>query len=322
VPDVAAAADEQLERVVEHGGIRAVLLQHVPAGAHPRGVALQRVDLAVVAEETERLRALPRRRGVRGEPLVKDPERDGEVGVAQVGVEAVELVGRAQGLVGDRPEGERRDVRAGRRLGPLPCAVGTQLRLVGRRSERAPEHELLDPRHRRARCFAERRGVDRHRTPARGLDSLCEAGGLDRGTGVLVAQEHLCEPAPRRGNECARDRQEQPGAVTADAVRRHGAAMRHAGEPYQQAVDDGPGRPAGRVGQEADAAGIALCAWVGSAVHGTCAFLEECRSACSCDLAGVGGGTKRRLARKDARKDRGNDEVLGVRAGHDASETR
>ena len=44
-------------------------------------------------------------------------------------------------------------------------------------------------------------------------------------------------------------------------------------------------------------------------------------SACCCYLAGVGGGVKRRLARKDARKERGNDRPLDVCARHEAAET-
>ena len=39
-------------------------------------------------------------------------------------------------------------------------------------------------------------------------------------------------------------------------------------------------------------------------VHGGAPFAECEHPACCCDLAGVGGGTKRRLARKDARDER------------------
>src|SRR4029450_6694973 len=88
------------------------------AGAHPVDVAADRVDLAVVAEEPERLRALPRGRRVRREALVEDPERDLELPVAQGGGEGVELVGGAERLVDDRPERERRDVQV---VAPVEC---------------------------------------------------------------------------------------------------------------------------------------------------------------------------------------------------------
>ena len=77
VPDVAAAAHEQLERVVEHPAAQ-LLVPAECGGArpHPVDVAADRVDLAVVAEQAKRLRALPRGLGVRREALVEDPERD------------------------------------------------------------------------------------------------------------------------------------------------------------------------------------------------------------------------------------------------------
>ena len=69
VTDVAAAAREELDGVVEHRGVRARFVEdgrRQPvseprlARAHPRDVAAKRVDLTVVAEEPERLCALPR----------------------------------------------------------------------------------------------------------------------------------------------------------------------------------------------------------------------------------------------------------------------
>src|SRR5204862_3674245 len=70
VADVAAAADEQLEGVVEQGRVRAGLVERrgeavaldpeLPGpGAHRGHVAGDRVDLAGVAQEAGGLRALP-----------------------------------------------------------------------------------------------------------------------------------------------------------------------------------------------------------------------------------------------------------------------
>ena len=65
VPDVAPAAHEQLGRVVEHPRVGARLVERRSAveragpRAHPVHVAADRVDLAVVAQQPERLRALP-----------------------------------------------------------------------------------------------------------------------------------------------------------------------------------------------------------------------------------------------------------------------
>ena len=86
-----AAHHEQLERVVERRGVglavvdqrpqlRQVLAEHrrrdraLPR-ADPVEVAAQRVDLAVVADEAERVRQVPRRERVGREALVDHRER-------------------------------------------------------------------------------------------------------------------------------------------------------------------------------------------------------------------------------------------------------
>jgi hypothetical protein len=125
MPEVAAPAHEQLECFVEDPGIRACRIDHGPqqflrckigrpqvalSGSHQRDVAADRVDLAVVPEEPERLRALPRRSRVRREPLMEDGEPRVVSLCHEVRIERAELVGRAQSLVDDRAERERRDV--------------------------------------------------------------------------------------------------------------------------------------------------------------------------------------------------------------------
>jgi hypothetical protein len=55
--------------------------------------------------------SLPGRGGVGSEALVKDAEGNLDLGIEQIGIEGLELLGGAKRLVGDRAEGERRDVR-------------------------------------------------------------------------------------------------------------------------------------------------------------------------------------------------------------------
>jgi len=53
-------------------------------------------------------------------------------------------------------------------------------------------------------------------------------------------------------------RQQQPGTVARDAVGGPGAAVRNGGEPCERTVDELAGRAPAGVGDEADAAGVAL----------------------------------------------------------------
>src|SRR5205085_827422 len=165
-----------------------------------------RVDLAVVAEEPERLRPFPGWSSVRREALVEDRERDGERGIAQVAVEVAELVGGAKGLVGDGAERERRNVEAAGPLGAASRAEGAQLRLVQPESG-GREDELLDPRQRPERLRPERLRLDRHLAPAGRLQTLGAARLLERLPRVLVTQEDHRESAAGGGQQRARKRQ-------------------------------------------------------------------------------------------------------------------
>ena len=80
---------QSLEVVAEELGVQRRL-----AGPHPVDVAGDRVDLAVVGEQAQRLGELPAREGVGREARVDDRERALQLGVAQVGVEAGELRAR------------------------------------------------------------------------------------------------------------------------------------------------------------------------------------------------------------------------------------
>ena len=106
---VDAVHHEKFERVVEHGGVGAALVDHgenavhvlagenarvhrLLAGEHPVGVAADRVDLAVVHNQAVRVRALPARVRVRGKAGVHHRHGALAVGVLQVLVKRAQLV--------------------------------------------------------------------------------------------------------------------------------------------------------------------------------------------------------------------------------------
>ena len=106
------------------------------ARVHPVRVAGDRVDLAVVTQHPERLRALPRRRGVRGVPLVEHDERRLDVGIEEVGIERGQPVRGGERLVRDGREAAGRDVDiaircARERVDAAPCPVRALLRTRG-----------------------------------------------------------------------------------------------------------------------------------------------------------------------------------------------
>ena len=246
-----------------------LLVERMPESTAPHRphVAVDRVDLAVVAEVAERLSALPRGARVRREALVEDRERHLERAIAEVGVELPELVGRAEGLVRQRAEGHRDDVRAGDPSGTAACAVGAKLGGVRVQSERPQEHELLDGRHRPASRLAQRLRHDGDAPPARSLDSLPRAGLLDSGARALVTEEHLGEPAPRPRHERCRNRQEDAGAVARAVVGGDRPTVPDVRKPFERGVENLTRGAAARVGDEADATGVALEALLALLLH-------------------------------------------------------
>ncbi len=66
----------------------------LPGATDPVEVAAQRVDLAVVRDEAERVREVPRGEGVGREALVREAERRGEALVLEVRVELARPAGR------------------------------------------------------------------------------------------------------------------------------------------------------------------------------------------------------------------------------------
>src|SRR6185437_819787 len=92
--------------------------------------------------------------------------------------------------------------------------------------------------------------------PAAKPEALGHAGILDRGPSGFVAKENHCETAPGAGNQSPRDWQEEACAVTGQTIRADRAAVPHPRQPFEQALDDRARSTAGRIGEEADAAGV------------------------------------------------------------------
>ncbi len=123
-----AALHQELERVVEAGGVRLALIGDRPEpvdvlavqlGAHrrlprshPVGVAAQRVDLAVMRDHAIGMRQRPCREGVGREALVHERERALEILLVQVGIVLAELVGEEHALVDHGAAGHRAGVIA------------------------------------------------------------------------------------------------------------------------------------------------------------------------------------------------------------------
>ena len=187
-----AALHQELERVVEAGGVGLALVGDRPQlvdvlaeqrrghrglpRRHPVDVAAQRVDLAVVRDQAVRMRQRPGREGVGREALVHERERALEIRIVQVGIIGAELVGQEHALVDDGAAGDRHRIIAGDApLAPLIDRVRDRLAqdvepalelglprfLLAAADEHLPVHRLgrLDQ-------FAERRIVGRHVAPA------------------------------------------------------------------------------------------------------------------------------------------------------------
>ena len=251
------------------------------AGEHAVLVALERVDLAVVAEQPERLGALPRRQRVRREAAVEHDVRRDERRVGEVGVEEGQPVAEHERLVGDRPEREAREVvadafRATGRLGASPGARTPAARRRRRPSPRGAAAALGSGWAGRQRVGPEVRLVDGDGPPAGELESLrrrtpSATAAWARRTAAPSSRSKNPNATPRRagverpverrgtelGEEGVRDRREDTGTVARHAVRGDRGAVAHTAQPLERELDDAARRARG-VGDEADAAAVEL----------------------------------------------------------------
>ena len=201
-----AAAHQELERVVEAGGVRLALVGDRPQlgdvvaeqaalrrslpRRHPVDVAAQGVDLAVMGDHPVGMGELPSRERVGGEALVHEREGALEARVLQVAVVAADLRDQHHALVDDGP-GRQADrvVALGARI--LAVVDGVRDDLAGH--EQAPLESLLvgdafGPPDEdlpvqglgRLDGFAEVAVVDRHVAPAEQDQALVGDRPLDR----------------------------------------------------------------------------------------------------------------------------------------------
>ena len=167
---------EELDGLVQDGRVGTPVVDHGPeerllgrrgesqpafARLHAVRVAGDGVDLAVVTEHPERLRAFPRGRRVRGVALMEDDERRVEIGIEEVEIERPQPIGRRERLVRDGREAARHDVdvpvgRTSERIDPPTHSVRALLRAGGHIGRRRAQHRLQDARPGGAGVFAER----------------------------------------------------------------------------------------------------------------------------------------------------------------------
>ncbi len=177
------------------------------AGPHPVAVAHDRVDLAVVRDEPERVRERPARERVGREPRVHDAEGRGDPLVTQVGEELVELIGGEHPLVGQGPRRERREVDVGLLLGPAAQAEGDPLeRHAGQPLARAGHEQLRELRHHAERGGAEAARLGGDLAPPEDREPLLGGDLLDLGPGlghrlVVAGQEGRADGVRAGGRE-------------------------------------------------------------------------------------------------------------------------
>ena len=123
------ARQQQLQGVVETGRVRLPVRDNWPhlveirpqqlafhraaTRVHPVHIAANRVDLAVMRDQTKRMGQTPAGKGVGREALVHEAERRNAIGIAQIVEEAVDLIAQEQALVDDRAAGKARQIQVG-----------------------------------------------------------------------------------------------------------------------------------------------------------------------------------------------------------------
>ena len=199
VAERVAALDEELERVVEAGGVGLALVGDRPelrnvvavqfgidarlTRRHPVDVAPQRIDLAVMRDHAIWMRKPPGREGVGGEALMDERQRGFVARIQKVAVVRRELTDEHHPLVNDGAGRHRdrivfRNFRAPSRIDPIgddfADNVETTLEVVfAGEIGRAADEDLLHHRLDRLHPLADHRIVDRHVAPSENRLALC-----------------------------------------------------------------------------------------------------------------------------------------------------
>mmetsp|Transcript_18872 Transcript_18872/g.47860 ORF Transcript_18872/g.47860 Transcript_18872/m.47860 type:complete len:1344 (-) Transcript_18872:168-4199(-) len=320
-----AGAHQQLSQVVQVGRVRLGsraqggqrLLAPLPDGVlelvlarrHPVEVALQRVDLAVVAQHAEGLRQGPLGGGVGGEAAVVDGERGLKQRVAQVLEEGAHHHRAEHALVDDGAAGQRAGVEVKRlvsrhALGALllhQAAHDEQLalQLIAHHAGLTLHHNLPHARLGGLGEAAHHRVVHRHLAPANQLEALARehllvdllalrlarvvVGREDHahGAGLLVHCRHLGL------KQLPGDLSHQASTIARVVVCRAGTAMLHAPQGGQRICHDLVALQVLQGGDEAHSAGIALlqnclhvCNLVDLGLHGLHNLLTGMAESC------------------------------------------
>ncbi len=248
---------------------------------HEVDIAFQRVDFAVMGQQTEGLRQVPGRRGVGGEALVENGVAGGEALIEQIGIEFGELLSLEQAFVDDAAAGERANVKIRNGAGAHgvfdALTHEEQLELQRRRilSRATADEDLFDFRARTVGDLADHLGAHRHLAPA--VNSVAETDDLlldngatgflraeiltrqeDHADGEQVGFRHFADALQMLVEKRVRDLQVDAGTVAGLTVSINGAPVINAFEGFDAHFDDGAAGLAIDRGDEADTAGIML----------------------------------------------------------------
>ena len=286
---------DELRRVVEAGGIAPAPFQQgrppaalAPSGGpdrglsrlHPGSIPSDRVDLAVVREQPERLRQGPGRGGVRAVALVEEREGGLVERVCEIGVEVRQVRAAHERLVDEGARRQRHDREAlGREALEPPFHLTASEEEAGlerllREAAGTPDEQVQEPRAASPRLLSERLLADRRLSPGEQRQAARREHALDRcdtGPALLPSSgkqdeargetarprqpEALLGELPReqRVRNLGRHARPVPGA----AVGIHGAAVRHARQGRERERQHAAARVAAAVRNEPDAARVA-----------------------------------------------------------------
>ena len=305
VEQVPAGMHDELQDVVERRAVAAAGPDHrqeirhplAPQGgpqvglpgAHPVEVPPQRVDLAVVGEEAERLGEPPAREGVGAVPLVEHRQRGLEPRIHEVRVEPRELGGGEQAFVHDRVVRQRRHVRVlDLLLGPAPFdgapdEVQEPFELDAPEPLRPADEDLLDLGPGPGGFGPEGGRGHRNLPPSEEpqplpqdprFDDRPRAGLLARLSGekdhadaeVRVARDPGPQPLELGLEQPVGNLRQDPRPVAGLSIGRDRAAVGQVRNRLERALEDGVAAAGGR-GHEPDAAAVVVEPWIDQPGH-------------------------------------------------------
>ena len=307
----APAQHHQLEGVVELRGVAAGRFDHRQRGgevvaeqlraqqrlarAHPVLVPLQGVDLAVMHQVAVRVRAIPAREGVGGEPGVDQRDRRLHRRMVELRIERAELQRGQHALEDDRAVRHAGDVEAVRGLRDT-CAhpvldhfadhVETALeRVVVIDAAPAGDEDLAYVRLLGARRLAEVRAVGRHVAPPQqplpllgdhlrddvvNPAPLLPIGRQEAHADAVLAgaRKRYARLARHQAQRRMRYLDQHAGAVAGVGIAAEGAAVVQVRQHLQGVVEHLPGTAAVHVDDEPDAAGVVFAGGIVQALTG------------------------------------------------------